>query len=381
MGREATRIVCDCLRQAGVTGFNPNNTIGETPMFLSILSDKPLKYLARQAVALIACAALVCLWTTDQAKAEAKEVRISKGYGILYLPLIVMEQQKLLEKHAAAAGLGPVQVNWVTLDGGNVINDAMLAGTLDIAGIGAPGFITLWSKARGIAASEVIGVSGLSATSLTLNTNNPKIKSLKDFGPTDKIALPGIKTSLSAVVLQMLVAHEFGRENYNKLDPLTVGLSHPDGLIALTGGKTEITAHFTSPPFSYLELKDPKITRVVNSVDVIGNITLDVVFAPKRFVDANPQMIKAFLAAQDEANQLIASQPERAADIFVQSSKIKVSSEEILSILKDKDTRFSSTPDKVMDFADFMALAGSIKTRPKDWKELFIPQLHSRSGS
>ena len=143
MGREATRIVCDCLRQAGVTGFNPNNTIGETPMLLSILSDKPLKYLARQAVALIACAALVCLWTTDQAKAEAKEVRISKGYGILYLPLIVMEQQKLLEKHAAAAGLGPVQVNWVTLDGGNVINDAMLAGTLDIAGIGAPGFITM----------------------------------------------------------------------------------------------------------------------------------------------------------------------------------------------------------------------------------------------
>ena len=34
-----------------------------------------------------------------------------------------------------------------------------------------------------------------------------------------------------------------------------------------------------------------------------------------------------------------------------------------------------------MNFADFMALAGSIKTKPKDWKELFIPQLHSRSGS
>ena len=350
-------------------------------MFLSILSDRPFKNRIRQAVALAACAMLVCLSLMDQAKAEAKEVRISKGYGILYLPLIVMEQQKLLEKHATASGLGPVQVNWLTLDGGNVINDAMLAGTLDIAGIGAPGFITLWAKARGIAASEVIGVSGLSATSLYLNTNNPNIKSLKDFGPTDKIALPGIKTSLSAVVLQMLVAHEFGRENYNKLDPLTVGLSHPDGLIALTGGKTEITGHFTSPPFSYLELKDPKITRVVNSVDVIGNITLDVVFAPKRFVDANPQMITAFLAAQDEAHRLIAENPERAAEIFVQSSKVKVSTEEVLSILKDKDTRFSATPDKVMNFADFMALAGSIKTKPKDWKELFIPQLHTRSGS
>ena len=221
----------------------------------------------------------------------------------------------------------------------------------------------------------------MSATSLYLNTNNPKIKSLKDFGPTDKIALPGIKTSLSAVVLQMLVAHEFGRENFNKLDPITVGLSHPDGLIALTGGKTEITGHFTSPPFSYLELKDPKITRVVNSVDVIGNITLDVVFSPKRFVDNNPQIIAAFLAAQEEANRLIVEMPELAAEIFVQSSKVKVSTEEVLSILKDKDTRFSTTPDKVMNFADFMALAGSIKTKPKDWKELFIPQLHSRSGS
>ena len=139
--------------------------------------------------------------------------------------------------------------------------------------------------------------------------------------------------------------------------------------------------HHLALPFSYLELKDPKITRVVNSVDVIGNITLDVVFSPKRFVDNNPQIIAAFLAAQEEANRLIVEKPELAAEIFVQSSKVKVSTEEVLSILKDKDTRFSTTPDKVMNFADFMALAGSIKTKPKDWKELFIPQLHSRSGS
>ena len=114
---------------------------------------------------------------------------------------------------------------------------------------------------------------------------------------------------------------------------------------------------------------------------MIGNITLDVVFSPKRFVDNNPQIIAAFLAAQEEANRLIVEKPELAAEIFVQSSKVKVSTEEVLSILKDKDTRFSTTPDKVMNFADFMALAGSIKTKPKDWKELFIPQLHSRSGS
>jgi NitT/TauT family transport system substrate-binding protein len=315
------------------------------------------------------------------AHAEVREVRISKGYGILYMPLIVMEDLKLLEKHAAQRGLGDLKVSWLMLDGGNVINDAMMAGSLDFAGTGAPGFITLWSKAKGIPGVEVIGISGLSATSLWLNTNNPNVKTIRDFGPTDKIALPGIKTSLSAVVLQMIVAKEFGRENYSKLDPQTISLPHPEALAALIGGKTEVTAHFTSPPFSYLELKDPKIRRVVNSVDVIGNITLDVVFAPKRFVDANPRTTEAFLAALDEANAFIAANKRATAEIYVRKSKVRVTAEEMLAMLEDKDTQFATTPNKVMDFADFMHLARSIKTKPASWTDLFIPQLHARAGS
>src|SRR3954467_5854269 len=94
-------------------------------------------------------------------RAEVSEVRISKGFGILYLPLIVMQERKLLEQEAAKAGLGDVKVTWLTFDGGNIINDAMLSGALDIAGIGAPGFITLWAKAKGSPKAEVVGVSGL----------------------------------------------------------------------------------------------------------------------------------------------------------------------------------------------------------------------------
>ena len=60
-------------------------------------------------------------------RAEVSEVRLSKGYGVLYLPLMVMEQKKLLEKHAAAAGLGDIKTSWFLFDGGNNINDAMLA--------------------------------------------------------------------------------------------------------------------------------------------------------------------------------------------------------------------------------------------------------------
>jgi NitT/TauT family transport system substrate-binding protein len=329
----------------------------------------------------IALTGTAALFLTFPALADVAEIRISRGYGLLYLPLIVMEDQKLLEKQAAKAGLGDIKVQWLLFDGGNVINDAMMSGNLDIAGTGAPGFVVLWSKARGIASTEVTGISGLSATSLWLNTNNPAIKSLSDFSPKDKIALPGIKTSLSAVVLQMMVAKTFGPENFSKLDPLTVSLPHPDALTSLLSGKTEITAHLTSPPFSYVEVQDPKIHKVVNSGDVLGNVTLDVVYAPKKFVNANPKLIDAFLAAQEEANALIASNPKEAAHIYIRSSKMKVSEDEVLKILADPDTRYSTTPTKVMNFAEFLSLSGTIKKKPADWKELFIPQLHAKPGS
>ena len=190
------------------------------------------------------------------ARAAASQVRLSHGYGILYLPLMVMRDRRLLEAAMAASGLPPAEVSWQVVDGGNVINDAMLAGALDIAGTGAPA-ITLWAKARGIPRAEVVGLCGLSTCALSLNTNRPGIKTLADFTPADKIALPGIKTSLAAVVLQMLVAQKFGQAEYARLDPMTVGLAHPDAYGALMGGKTEVAAHFASPPYSILELRGP----------------------------------------------------------------------------------------------------------------------------
>ncbi|MFX5756709.1 hypothetical protein ABTE27_22425, partial [Acinetobacter baumannii] len=84
------------------------------------------------------------------------------GYGILYLPIMVMASEHLLEKQAKAAGLGDVKASYRILDGGNVINDAMLSGALDIASLGVPGFLTLWDKTRG-SAMEVRGLSSLSS--------------------------------------------------------------------------------------------------------------------------------------------------------------------------------------------------------------------------
>src|SRR5438045_8705369 len=154
----------------------------------------------------------------------------------------------MAEEHARAVGLGEVRDDYKVLDGGNVINDAMLSGALDIASIGVPGFLTLWAKAKDNPALEIRGLSGMSSSSLYLMTRNPNIKSLKDFSDKDRIAVPGIKTSLPAVTLHVVAAKEFGDANYAKLDPITVGLPHPDALTVLLSGRGQIRSHMASPP-------------------------------------------------------------------------------------------------------------------------------------
>ena len=331
--------------------------------------------------ALRAIATIALVTFTAGARAEVSEVRISHGYGVLYLPLMIMASEKLVEKHAKAAGLPEVHADYKVLDGGNVINDAMLAGALDIAGIGVPGFLTLWAKAKDNPAIEVRALTGMSSSSMYLMTRNPQIKTLKDFSASDRIAVPGIKTSLPAVLLHMAAAKEFGDANYAKLDPITVGLGHPEALGVLLSGKGEINSHMASPPFSYVEDGAPGLHRVFNSVDILGNITLDITFTTRRFVEANPKLAAAFVAAMEDACLLIANDKRKAAEIYNAVAKVKQPIDETLKILNDPNTKFSVVPDGTMRYAEFMARVGTIKAKPASWRDLFFSPVSGMAGS
>ena len=315
------------------------------------------------------------------ARAEVSEVRISHGYGVLYLPLMIMASEKLVEKHAKAVGLPEVRADYKVLDGGNVINDAMLSGALDIASIGVAGFLTVWAKAKDNPALEIRGLTGMSSSSIYLMTRNPTVKSLKDFTDKDRIAVPGIKTSLPAVLLHMAAAKEFGDANYAKLDPITVALPHPEALTVMLSGKSEINSHMASPPFSYMEDATPGIHRVFSTVEILGNITLDMTYTSRRFYEANPKLCAAFIAALNEANALIARDKKKAADIYLAVSKQKSSPDEIVKILNDPNSKFSAVPDGTMKYAEFMSRVGTIKAKPASWKDLFFPPIHTVAGS
>src|SRR3981081_2306464 len=195
-----------------------------------------MKGLSCAAMLLTAVATL--LDGASSASAEATELRVSRGYSVLYLPQMMMQKHQLIERQTKKLGLSDVKVVLRVLDGGNVINAALLAGAWDIAAVGTPGFLILWSKAFGNPSVEVAGLSGISSTPMYLNTTNPKIKSLSDFGPGDKIAVAGVKSSLPAGILQMMAAHEFGPQNYAQLDKLTVSIPYPDATTAMLSGRS-----------------------------------------------------------------------------------------------------------------------------------------------
>ncbi len=323
--------------------------------------------------------ALIALAAPFAARGEASEINVAQQYGISYLPLMIMEDQKLIEKHAKAAGLD-VKVGWAKFAGGNVMNDALLSGSLQFASGGVAPLLTIWARTRG--SLDVRAVAAINSMPLYLNTRNPDVKTIKDFTAKDKIALPAVKVSIQAVTLQMAAEKAFGEGQQNRLDPLTVSMSHPDGQVALLSGASEITAHFSSPPFQYQQLEKPGIHTVLNSYDVLGGpATFNVVWTTDKFRTGNPKLYDAFVKALDEAIALINRDKKAAAETYLRMSKDKDSLASILALLNDPAIVYTTTPQNVMKYANFMAKTGAIKTAPASWKELFFPNAQTLPGS
>jgi NitT/TauT family transport system substrate-binding protein len=326
--------------------------------------------------------ALLLLAFAGAVHAEAGEVRLARQLGITFLPLMVIEQQKLVEKHARAAGLTDVKATHLVLGTPSAINDAIISGAADFVAVGVPSFATLWARTRGTPAA-VIGVSNVTYLNMLMNTRNPRIRSIRDLTERDRIVLTAPKVSLPAIILQMAAAKEWGYANYTKLDALGVGMAHPDGMAALlSGGQADICCHFTSPPYQNIELQQPGVRTVLSVEQVMGGPTTGtMLFTTAKFRAENPKLYGAVFAALSEAIVFINGDKKTAADLYQQMAKDKSKFEDLLAQLNDPSMRFDLTPLNTMKYFEFMYSVGSIKAKPASWREVFAPEVHKLPGS
>jgi NitT/TauT family transport system substrate-binding protein len=312
--------------------------------------------------------------------ADPATLRVVVPLDIAALPLIVAAHDHLIEKQAEARGLS-VRIQWLVPNGGNPI-DELLAGQADIvAATDLAGFVVAWDQRNGTP-QEIRALAALARMPYQLTTRNPAIATIRDFTAKDRIAVPALKTSLPAVILEMAVAAEWGTAHYDRLDALMTARGAEDADTALHAGKDDIDSDFTRMPYAEDERADLAIHRVMDSFDIVGSHSVGAVLAMARFRDANPALCAAFVDAIIGADGFIKAHRGAAAEIYVDTAKDQgFAVEDLTDMLGDPDTSFEAAPAGMQRLTAFMHQIGRIQHKPDSWQQLFFPEIYKLPGS
>jgi len=301
-----------------------------------------------------------------QTEQDWGELRLGYQFGTSYLPVEVMVEHKLIEKRLN------IKVTKVQLGGGGALTEAILSDSIDVAFMGLGPFFVGWAK--GIDWKIAAAMQDMP---IGLNSSKPGAASLKDIGPNDRIAVPGVN-SMQHVMLAMEAEKQLG--DARALDHLLVAMPHPDGERALLAG-SEVTFHYTAPPFLQRERQQPGIRKIVDSYETMGQPhTFNVLVVPAKFKEERPEVYRALVEAHAEALAWIAANPGEAADLMIRLGD-QTDREELIRQITDPDVVWTEEPHGLLRFATFMKEAGFIDRAPADWKEVTWENLHGLNGN
>ncbi len=109
-------------------------------------------------------------WRTASAPAiaaETNDFHVARQPGLVYIQAIIMEEKKLIEKHAAALGLKDIKMRWSIITSGGVMTEAVISNSIDIAITGVSNMLLAWGKTGNI--KMLTGIAGVPFKLLTRN--------------------------------------------------------------------------------------------------------------------------------------------------------------------------------------------------------------------
>jgi ABC-type nitrate/sulfonate/bicarbonate transport system substrate-binding protein len=213
----------------------------------------------RQALGAMAGATALPGLTRAQAAAE---VRVIIQFGVSYLPLMMIEEEKLLGAALAEQGDPRVEVKLQRVSGSNAVNEGLLAGTADMGVMGSPSLLILAEKSRG----AFKGLAGCSSFPMVLNTRfvdqNPKLSAA--MVKAMEVAMQRIKADpakAAALYLKQEPSKSLSPEYVEKIlrDPENVFSVAPGGVMAYadfmqrTGQLKTRPAKWQDPFFPFIQ--------------------------------------------------------------------------------------------------------------------------------
>src|SRR6056297_2465030 len=276
-----------------------------------------------------------------------KTLVVAEQYGLAYAPLQIVRAQGLLE-----AELPEYRVEWRRLGNTAAIREAMLAGRLDAGFMGIPPFLIGYDRGM-----EWRIFTGLSEAPLGLVSWREDVRSLEDFGPEDRIALPQ-PGSIQHILLSMACERQLGEAR--ALDNRLVTMNHPDGMNALLSGRG-ISAHFTSPPYLMEELAAKGTHLVVSGREAMGgDFTFIVGVATNSLLQESPEAIGALRRALAQAIYLLEHEREQVLGLL--SNEYGLEQETLTDYLDWEGMEYSQQVAGVERFIEFMRAQGYLES-------------------
>lgn len=313
-----------------------------------------MKKLLTMVMTLTLLVSVFALAPLTTAAAEATEkLTIAYQYGLSYLPLVVMKDQKLIEKYYPN-----VQVEWQILNSGAAINEGMITGSIDVGAMGIAPAIT--GVIKGIPYKIF---SNLSSQPQVLVTNKEEIKSMADITPDHKIAVVNVG-SIQHIFIAMAAKNELG--DAHAMDNNIVAMSHPDGMAALLSGSVD--CQMATSPYVFMERE-----AGMHEFDSVAKVWPDgnsfiVGMASQKLKDERPELYAALVKAMDEANDYLTNQKEDAAKTLC--AGLEVDADTLLTWLSDPGCGYTSATKGVMQMATFMVEEGFVDNVPFTFADL-----------
>lgn len=314
----------------------------------------------------------------SSAMAEENKVRIMSGYALTLLPQYVVIEHKLIEKKAEELGLKDVVVDFSRSPGAVMASEALITDQIDVALYAAGPMLNLWDKTRG----QFKGIMSLSSYSSNVYTADPKINSLDDLGPNDRVAMTDIRTSNPAIILQMKAASERGWDERFFYEPNLIAMANEDSVAALVSGATEVKSAMLAAPYgAYVASTGAR--KIFASEDFLGEkISAGMLYGSVAWAEKNPVLFKALVAAYEEATAWTLANPEEAAKIYMKYEPQKDGVDFVVKLLNEDDSFvYTNTPRGVKTFADYMFKSGLMKNEVKAWTDVFFDSVTGKDGS
>jgi NitT/TauT family transport system substrate-binding protein len=295
---------------------------------------------------------------SSEQNSKEKTIVIAEQYGLAYAPVQLIKELKLLEENSE------LKVEWKQLSNTTAIREAMLAGEVDIGFMAIPPFLI--AKDKGM---DWKIISGLSESPLGLMSNKENINSLADFKAENRIALPQ-PGSIQHILLSMAAENELG--NAEAFDNQLLTMNHPDAMNSLLAGK-ELSAHFASPPYLFLESRETGIKQILSAKDAFGgDFTFIVGVSTIQFYQSNLKNYQLFEEALAKAIKYINEKSDKSAEIL--AANYNLDQKELAEYLSWPGMRYTQEIKGLEKFMKFMAAEGYLSRGDYPLSELIFDQ-------